>query len=1085
MADVNNTLPNILISGTSETDSITNRGQKSTIYGGDGSDTIINTRSGDHYSLAGSFAYINAGNGNDYIENLPWCDYCTVDGGDGDDTINGHSGTSKFIGGAGNDSIYCEGWIENSISGGEGNDTIFQTSNFDNCHNATINGEDGNDYIHNTGKTTTILGGDGSDTIINTLDGEYFSLSGHNSYVDGGNGNDYIENLGWCDFSTVNGGTGDDTILNLNWYCSIDGGDGDDSIYTGGGVHTISCGKGNDTINSTGADSYYVTFKYTSGDGNDIIYGFNETDTLQIGGTYSVVNNGSDVVVTVGDGKITLVGAASLTSINIETFDYTPSPDTPNTTPADTGKIIANNVAGSVDGTAYDDIVDNHASKVTIKGGDGNDKLTTLRKTTNVKLYGDACDDTLEAYNSTKVLLSGGTGNDLIYSSGSGNTVVGGAGNDTIEIDSATTQIQYASGNGNDIIEGFRADSTLKIGDGKGTYSSETVDDDVIITVGDGRITMLGAASLEKLNIAGTFQNATLTLTNDDNWNQTIDSIIKLVDATKREKVTKITGNELNNTILGGSAKDIINGDDGNDSLVGNGGDDSLFGGDGNDILTGNNGSDSLFGDNGDDSLYGGSGNDYISGGNGHDILDGGAGNDSLTGGDGDDTFVYTAGKDIITDYAAGEDFISLGAGITFAKITKATTYGSNALISLSAGNYISIIGGKGKELSFIDAKGTRMDTLIGGEVYTDDAAYNVTIKSATEFATAEERTKIIQITGNALANTILGGSGKNILRGGEGDDSLVGGKANDSLFGDDGEDTLYGGAGNDTLTGGKGDDLFIYTSGKDVITDYATGDIISLSAAAKSVKSSGKDAIITVGNNTLTVKNCRDKVMTVLINGKEDTIVADDCLIMTDADKEANGKDKWNYVLDDNIKFANATARTKVDKITGNVLNNTILGGSAKDIINGDDGNDSLVGNGGTDSIYGGNGEDTLSGGAGNDYLSGGDNEDILLGGTGEDTLWGEAGNDTLTGGAGKDAFIYKANEGNDIITDFSNDDFLLIQDMTDSYDVIKNAAYNAGDVTFKVGWTANALTLKNIGANATLNINGGTYRIRDGKIS
>ena len=82
-------------------------------------------------------------------------------------------------------------------------------------------------------------------------------------------------------------------------------------------------------------------------------------------------------------------------------------------------------------------------------------------------------------------------------------------------------------------------------------------------------------------------------------------------------------------------------------------------------------------------------------------------------------------------------------------------------------------------------------------------------------------------------------------------------------------------------------------------------------------------------------------------------------------------------------------------------------------------------------------------------------------------------AGNDTLAGGAGADTFIYNAGEGNDVISGFEDDDLLQISgDWT--------AAYNtsANTVAFKVGSTANALTLKNFTAT-TFNVNGTAYQI------
>ena len=62
---------------------------------------------------------------------------------------------------------------------------------------------------------------------------------------------------------------------------------------------------------------------YNAGDGNDSIVGFNETSTLEISGAlHSTEKSGNDIIVTVGEGKITLEDAASLSSAKIINSTY-------------------------------------------------------------------------------------------------------------------------------------------------------------------------------------------------------------------------------------------------------------------------------------------------------------------------------------------------------------------------------------------------------------------------------------------------------------------------------------------------------------------------------------------------------------------------------------------------------------------------------------------------------------------------------------------------------------------------------------------------------------------------------------------
>lgn len=128
---------------------------------------------------------------------------------------------------------------------------------------------------------------------------------------------------------------------------------------------------------------------------------------------------------------------------------------------------------------------------------------------------------------------------------------------------------------------------------------------------------------------------------------------------------------------------------------------------------------------------------------------------------------------------------------------------------------------------------------------------------------------KAYTIKGNGFANEMTAADHNDLLHGLAGNDTMYGMGGADKLFGDDGIDRLAGGAGKDYLTGGKGADVFEFESGDggDLILDFqARGkgqDHIDLSGhsdvsryADLEISDAGKNVVITVGDDTITLKN-------------------------------------------------------------------------------------------------------------------------------------------------------------------------------------------------------------------------------------
>ncbi|MBD3879244.1 MAG: hypothetical protein SR1Q5_06120, partial [Quinella sp. 1Q5] len=516
---IDNKGTNVLIDSGAGNDTAWNYGKYATIDGGAGDDTIwnsgnessINGGAGDDsiYNIYNYKFTIDGGEGNDYIRSGG--SNVSMDGGSGNDSIESNLGINVLInGGDGNDSIYyygdnpvSQGGVENTnttILGGSGDDSI---DNFGD--GATIDSGAGNNEIYNGGKNVSIEGGDDDDAVYNfgeygwneeTKEYDRIVKVSDNATINTRAGSDYIENI--SSFVSINAGAGNDTIL--NWIV--------ESIVSADSV-TIAGGAGDDSIINEGNN---VLFQYNTGDGNDTIIGFNATSTLQIGngtGTYSTQVSGSDVIVNIDNSAITLVGAASLSSINIageEVQSVEPVNPLLITLTENADRYSNKQDGATILGGAGNDFIDNWGyDKVIMTGDDGADTIANYSGN-EVFISGGAGNDSLRNHVGNNVTIRGGDGNDYIRSNiGSNISIEGGTGDDTISLGNEATNvlIEYTSGDGNDIVYNFNSDDTLQIGGGTGTYSTQISGSDIIVTVDKGKITLVGAATLESINISG------------------------------------------------------------------------------------------------------------------------------------------------------------------------------------------------------------------------------------------------------------------------------------------------------------------------------------------------------------------------------------------------------------------------------------------------------------------------------------------------------------------------------------------------------------------------------------------------------
>ena len=577
----------ILLKGAANLSSLNIQGTKSTVTptfnGTDGDDSIDNRL---------SHSTIDAGNGNDTIDNSG--SNILINAGAGNDVIYNSGSNVSINAGAANDDIHNSG--ENvTIAAGNGYDRITLTSGAKN-NLIEYNASDDKDTIWGFNETSTLKIGDGTGTyrpLIGNSDVTVFagnngivlkdaaSLSSLNiqgtktdvtlTIKGTGGGNDSINN----NFSNVilDGGGGKDTITNSGSDVSIDAGNGDDTISNSGSNVSINAGAGKDSISlSSGATNNLI--QYNSGDGNDVITGFNSTSTLQIGdgtGTYSTVTENSDVTVFVGNNAVVLKDAANLSSLNIQGTKIEGTP--------------------TISGTNGDDSITGNFSNVIINGGAGNDSVS----------LGSGATNNLIQYNS-------GDGNDTVFGFKENSTLKIGDGTDTYSTVSKNSDVTVFVGNNAVVLKDAANLSSLNI---QGTKIEGTP----TIKSENGSVNN----KLSDVIIAGGADN---------------DSIY---NSGERVTINGGEGNDsIGNSYRGGNV--IINGDAGDDNVYNGGhatinggaGNDSINNWGSSVTINAGEGNDSVTNSHAFVTINGGAGNDYIYSNGYRVIIDGGAGDDQI-----------------------------------------------------------------------------------------------------------------------------------------------------------------------------------------------------------------------------------------------------------------------------------------------------------------------------------------------------------------------------------------------------------------------------------------------------------------------
>ncbi|MBP2160409.1 MULTISPECIES: calcium-binding protein [Asticcacaulis] len=550
---------------------------------------------------------------------------------------------SVLIGNGGNDTLYGQDGVKDTLYGGEGNDLLVGGADSDVMDGGagadTMWGGEGVNtfYVDNAGDVVIDTGAAPIDNIHNKKSDLIYATVSYDAVTN-------IEVLDFIGSANVNsnGNAEANTIKGNIGNNAINGWDGDDTLRGREGDDTITGGDGDDYIEGNeGNDSL------EGGVGNDDLYAGSGTDTLT-GGTgddeYFGISAG-DVIVEQAFGGVDTVWATGSydLGVNIENAFVNGSSH---------GTAVANSITdhsgtGTLWGMDGADWLTGHG---TLYGGNGDDRLiggsymeggsgrdtyivytgaeviveTSVVDRDTVKSY---VDYTLGTNLEDLALLDPTDGSPALNLNGTGNALrnelIGNAGNNVLSgLDGSdilygrvgddlllggTRWDTLDGGDGNDTLDGGEANDQMTGGLGDDTYIVDDIGDRVYEFAGFGTDTVKSSISY--------------ALTPD------VENLLLTHGAISG------TGNGLSNSIEGTS---------------------------GNNILSGGLGNDSLYGWEGNDSLDGGADHDRLSGGNGSDTLTGGSGNDVLGGGAGADDFIFSSvsvnGHDHVVDFVHAVD---------------------------------------------------------------------------------------------------------------------------------------------------------------------------------------------------------------------------------------------------------------------------------------------------------------------------------------------------------------------------------------------------------------------------------------------
>lgn len=235
--------PPIRILTGDKDDTVTANPSSALVYGGDGNDVL----------QAGGTIY--GGTGDDTITGGP--DPDTFYGGAGKDTISGLGGNDTFSGDADDKGISAAPGQDDTIIGGDGQDTVTYAGrsaavSVDLAAGTAVTGAE-----HDSLQSIEIVNGtDQADTLLGDASANDLRGGPGADQIDGRGGDDRLNGGAGVGVNTLLGGDGNDSLISATIGDQLSGGAGDDQLTSSTPGTRLSGGDGDDTINSAGKPAH-------------------------------------------------------------------------------------------------------------------------------------------------------------------------------------------------------------------------------------------------------------------------------------------------------------------------------------------------------------------------------------------------------------------------------------------------------------------------------------------------------------------------------------------------------------------------------------------------------------------------------------------------------------------------------------------------------------------------------------------------------------------------------------------------------------------------------------------------------------